>query len=155
MSILFEHASILITNEKDFSVIKDGFLGVDGSVIDYIGTEKPAKAYDEVRDFTDKLLMPGLINCHNHAAMTLTRGLGNDLPLQEWLFDNMMPLEDKFTGREVRAGAELALLEMIASGTTSFSDMYFFADETIDACLKAGIKANIARPIQTFDPNEK
>ncbi len=155
MSILFEHPSILITNEKDFSVIKDGYFGVDGSVIDYIGTEKPAKVYDEVRDFTGKLLMPGLINCHNHAAMTLTRGLGNDLPLQEWLFDNMMPLENKFGPREIRAGSELALLEMIASGTTSFSDMYFNEEEMIEACLKAGLKANIARPVQTFDPNEK
>ena len=154
MSILFEHADILITEADGFSEIKNGFLGVKGSKIAYIGQEKPAEEYDEVRDFSDKLLMPGLINTHCHAAMVMMRGLGSDLPLQEWLFDHMMPVEDRLTPKTTKAASELAILEMIASGTTSFSDMYFINRVTIEACLAAGLRANIARPIQCFDPNE-
>ncbi len=154
MSILFEHADILITEEKGFSEIKNGFLGVSGTKIDYIGSEHPAGNYDDVKDFSGKLLMPGLINTHCHAAMTMLRGLGSDLPLQEWLFEKMMPVEDRFTAQTMRAASELALLDMIATGTTSFSDMYFICDSTVKACLEAGIKANIARPIQCFDPAE-
>lgn len=154
MSILFEHADILITEENGFSEIKDGFLGVNGKKIDYIGKERPEKTYDEIRDYSSKLLMPGLINTHCHAAMVMLRGLGSDLPLQEWLFEKMMPVEDRFTAPTIQAATDLALLEMISTGTTSFSDMYFFCDTTIRSCIKAGIKANIARPIQCFDPNE-
>ena len=154
MSILFEHADILLTEENGFSEVKNGFLGVEGTKIDYIGHDRPAKAYDEVRDFSGKLLMPGLINTHCHAAMVMMRGLGSDLPLQEWLFGHMMPVEDRFTAATMKTASELALLEMIATGTTSFSDMYFINRSTIDPCLKAGIKANIARPIQCFDPSE-
>ncbi len=154
MKILFEHADILLTEEDGFSEIKNGFLGVNGSKISYIGKDRPRAKYDLVRDFSGKLLMPGLINTHCHAAMVMLRGLGSDLPLHEWLFEKMMPVEDRFKPASIRTATELALLEMIASGTVSFSDMYFFCDTTAKVCLKAGIKANIARPIQCFDPNE-
>ena len=154
MSILFEHADILLTEENGFSEIKNGFLGVNGKKIDYIGAERPERTYDEVRDFSGKLLMPGLINTHCHAAMVMLRGLGSDLPLQEWLFEKMMPVEDRFTSPTIQAATDLALLEMISTGTISFSDMYFFCDTTVRSCLEAGIKANIARPVQCFDPNE-
>ena len=154
MRTLFEHADILITEDDGFSVLKDAYLGVNGKRIDYIGKEKPAAAYDRNRDFSNKLLMPGLINTHCHAAMVMLRGLGTDLPLQEWLFDHMMPVEDRFTAPTIRAASELALLEMIATGTTSFSDMYFICGSTILPCIDAGIKANIARPIQSFDPDD-
>ncbi len=154
MSILFEHADILLTEENGFSEIKNGYLGVNGAKIDYIGKDRPVKEYAEMRDFSNKLLMPGLINTHCHAAMVMMRGLGSDLPLQEWLFDHMMPVEDRFTAETMKTASELALLEMIATGTTSFSDMYFINRSTIEPCLQAGIKANIARPIQCFDPEE-
>lgn len=154
MSILFEHADILLTEENGFSDIKDGYLAVEGSKISYIGKTRLEGKFDEVRDFSRKLLMPGLINTHCHAAMVMMRGLGSDLPLHEWLFDHMMPVEDRFTPETMKAASELALLEMIATGTTSFSDMYFVNRSTIDPCLQAGIKANIARPVQCFDPSE-
>ena len=154
MSILFEHADILLTEETGFSEIKNGYLAVDGTKISYIGSDRPSDTFDEVRDFSSKLLMPGLINTHCHAAMVMLRGLGSDLPLHEWLFGHMMPVEDRFTAATMKAASELALLEMIATGTTSFSDMYFINRSTIDPCLQAGIKANIARPIQCFDPSE-
>ena len=65
------------------------------------------RAYDEERDMTGKLLMPGLVNCHCHAAMTLLRGVGSDLPLNEWLFDKMMPVENRMTAEDITAGNEL------------------------------------------------
>ena len=154
MKILFEHANILITEENGFSELKDACLGVNGKFIDYIGTDKPDEEYDEVRNFDNKLLMPGLVNSHTHAAMVMLRGLGSDLPLQEWLFEKMMPVEDRFTAPTIRAASELALLEMISTGTTSFSDMYFINEATVLPCIEAGIKANIARPMQSFDPND-
>lgn len=155
MKTLFSHANILITEEDGFSELKDAYLGINGKRIDYIGKEKPTEQYDEVRDFSNKLLMPGLINSHCHAAMTMLRGLGSDLSLQEWLFEKMMPVEDKFTAPTIRAASELALLEMISTGTVSFSDMYFINEATILPCIEAGIKANIARPMQSFDPADK
>ena len=154
MKILFEHADILITEDTGFSEIKNGYLGVDGSKISYIGQDRPSEAYDEIRDFSNKLLMPGLINTHGHAAMVMLRGLGSDLPLHEWLFEKMMPVEDRFTAETIQAASELALLEMISTGTTSFSDMYFINEATVLPCIEAGIKANIARPMQSFDPND-
>ena len=152
MKILIEHANILITEDDGFSEIKDGYLGVNGKRIDYIGKEKPKGSYDVIKDYTNKLLMPGLINTHCHAAMTMLRGLGSDLPLQEWLFEKMMPVEDRFTAESIRAASELALLEMISTGTTSFCDMYFINEATVLPCLESGIKANICRPMQSFDP---
>ena len=103
---------------------------------------------------TGRLLAPGLINCHGHTAMTLLRGVGSDLPLQEWLFEKMMPIEDKFTARDIQVGNALALLEMISTGTTSYSDMYFHADTAVENAVAAGIKANLCRPNQCFNPEE-
>ena len=98
--------------------------------------------------------MPGLFNAHTHAAMTLLRGLGSDLPLQTWLFDYMFPTEDRLRDKDIRTGSELALLEMLSTGTVSFSDMYYVSWETAEACGRAGIKANLARAVQSFDPDE-
>ncbi len=155
MKILFEHADILITEGNGFSELKNAYLAVEGKKITYIGTERPEGHYDEVKDYSSKLLMPGLINTHCHAAMVMLRGLGSDLPLQEWLFEKMMPVEDRFDAKTIKAATYLALLEMISTGTVSFSDMYFFCPATAEACIEAGIKANICRPLQSFDPADK
>ncbi len=152
MTTLLANCDILC---GDYSVIKSGFLGIDGDTIDYIGKERPEKEYDFVKDMSNRLLMPGLINGHTHTPMTLLRGVGSDLPLQEWLFDNVFPIEDKLTAEEIRAGSELAVLEMLSTGTTSFSDMYMEPQVTIETVIKAGMKANICRPVQCFDPKEK
>ena len=86
--------------------------------------------------------------------MTLLRGVGSDLPLQEWLFEKMMPIEDQFTARDIQVGNALALLEMISTGTTSYSDMYFHADTAVENAVAAGIKANLCRPNQCFNKEE-
>lgn len=154
MKILFENADILLRSGEKFTVAENSFLAVDDDTISYIGRQRPDGDFDETKNMSGRLLMPGLINCHNHSPMVLLRGVGSDLPLQQWLFDTVFPIEDRLTAEEIKAGSELALLEMIAGGTVSFSDMYFEPQTTIQAVADAGMKANITRPVQSFDPNE-
>lgn len=154
MRRLFVNAGILAWENDAFHYIPNGCLGVDGDTIDYVGAQRPAQAYDEERDMTGKLLMPGLVNCHCHAAMTLLRGVGSDLPLNEWLFDKMMPVENRMTAEDITAGNELAMMEMIASGVTSFSDMYMEPRTAIRANEQIGMKMSLCRAIQSFDPTE-
>ncbi len=154
MKLLLSNCGILASGEGGFEYIPRGFLGIDGKSIDYIGEKKP-EGYERERDMTGTMLIPGLINAHTHTPMTLLRGVGSGLTLQEWLFDKIFPLEDRLTPEDVRAGSELALLEMLSTGTTSFTDMYMMPEETVEAVLGSGMKANICRPVQCFDENER
>ena len=156
MKLLLKNCDILAADGLGgYRWIKNGYLGINGDTIDYIGETMPEPAYDSEKNMTHRLLCPGLINCHGHTAMTLLRGVGSDLPLQEWLFEKMMPIEDKFTARDIKAGNALALLEMISTGTTSYSDMYFEPKTAVENAIQAGIKANISRPVQCFNPDER
>lgn len=146
MSILFKNAKILATVNGEFNVIENGYLGVDGASIDYIGTEKPEKVYDEEKDMYNKLLMPGLVNCHAHSAMNLLRGYASDFPLMEWLH-MVWPMEDKMRAEELRSGLEMSILEMLSSGTTSFSDMYMLPYITQKCVGESGMKADMTRVI--------
>ena len=103
---------------------------VHNSIIEYIGKEIPDERFDSVKDMSGKLVMPGLYNCHTHSSMVLLRGVGSGLPLNDWLFKAIFPVEDKLTENDIKAGSELAALEMISGGTVSFSDMYFFPKKT-------------------------
>lgn len=154
MSLLFKNCRILETKDGGFHEIVNGFLGVSGDIIDYIGQECPEKKYDEEKDMSGKLLMPGLVNAHTHSPMTLLRGVGSDTPLQDWLFNHVFPVEARMTEEDIETGTRLALLEMLSGGVTSFSDMYFMCGGTLKAVKESGIKANIGRPIQSFDENE-
>ncbi len=153
MRRLLSNCGILSSADEGFKYIPCGFLGVDGDAIDYIGGARP-EGYDAEMDMTGTVLIPGLVNAHTHTAMTLLRGVGSGLPLQNWLFDAVFPIEDRLTPELIRAGSELALLEMISTGTVSFSDMYMAPEETVEAVLRSGMKANICRPVQCFDPTE-
>lgn len=98
------------------------------------------------------VLLPGLVNCHTHAPMTLLRGYADDLELHVWLQEHIWPAERRFVGPEfVRDGTRLAIAEMFRSGTTCFNDMYFFADAAIEACLDAGIRASIGLIVIEFE----
>ena len=106
MSILFKNCKLLLRSENaDGSPAyraEDGFLGVEGKTIDYIGTQRPEKQYGEEKDMAGNLLMPGLANAHGHAAMTLVRGVGSDLSLQDWLsMDEKLRLPDQHAERGV------------------------------------------------------
>ena len=150
MKTLYQHADILLFENSACKVLKNGFLGVDGDTLSYIGDAAPEEPYDEQKDMHGKLLMPGLYNCHTHAPMVLLRGVGSDLPLDKWLYETVFPIEEKLTPESILAGSYLALMEMIAGGTVSFSDMYFFPDQTAAAVLDAGMKANLCRVVQAF-----
>ncbi|MBD5147581.1 MAG: amidohydrolase [Oscillibacter sp.] len=154
MKLLLKNCAVLATENGAFRYIRNGFLGIDGDTIVYVGETRPQEAYDQEKDMSRRMLLPGLINCHGHTAMTLLRGIGSDLPLQEWLFEKMMPIEDKLTAEDIQAGNALALLEMISTGTTSYSDMYFEPRTAVENAVESGIKANICRPVQCFDPSE-
>jgi 5-methylthioadenosine/S-adenosylhomocysteine deaminase len=102
------------------------------------------------------LLLPGLVNTHTHAAMTLLRGYADDMPLQEWLGTKIWPLEARLTGEDVYWGTRLACLEMIRSGTLAFNDMYFFMEEAARAVDGMGLRATLAHGfIDLGDPEKR
>ncbi|MBR7148384.1 MAG: amidohydrolase, partial [Firmicutes bacterium] len=90
-----------------------------------------------------------------HSPMSILRGIGSGLPLDKWLFDAIFPVEARMVPEDISVATRINLMEMIASGTVSFTDMYDQTWVTLDEVDKAGIKANLCRPIQCFDPNEK
>lgn len=109
---------------------------------------------DEVLDAGGGLVMPGLVNAHTHAAMTLFRGYADDKPLDEWLEEDIWPVEAHLTGQDVRAGAALGVLEMIKSGTTALADMYFCMDEVAEVVEKAGVRALLGHGIVTVGKDD-
>ena len=92
-------------------------------------------------------MLPGFVNAHGHAAMTMLRGLGEELPLMEWLQKKIWPVENKLDAETAYIGAQLALMEMLSTGTTCFADMYFFMDSVAEAVLAGGMRAGLSRGI--------
>lgn len=126
----------------------DQFVRVTGKTISYVGSEEPEHIRDEETvDGVNRIMLPGFVNTHSHIPMTLLRGYGEGLPLDRWLKEKMFPFEDRMTGDDMYWGTSLGLLEMIASGTVSYSDMYYHIDEISRATAEAGVKANIARGV--------
>ncbi|MDF9747264.1 amidohydrolase [Natrinema salsiterrestre] len=113
-----------------------------------IGPDLAGEA-DETLDAADSLVTPGFVNGHCHVAMTLLRGYADDKPLEAWLREDIWPAEGELTPEDVRAGAELGLLELIKSGTTAFADMYFHVPEVADAVETAGVRARLGHGIVT------
>jgi 5-methylthioadenosine/S-adenosylhomocysteine deaminase len=120
-----------------------------GDRIIEIGEGSPSGdwSFDETIDGKGKLYMPGLVNTHCHAAMSLLRGYGDDLALQVWLQEKMWPNEAKFGPKGVRAGTMLSIIEMIRSGTTCFVDMYDYMDEVAKAVEESGLRACLTRGV--------
>ncbi len=126
---------------------------VENGRIAYVGeTEQRA---DHVIDGKGNLLMPGFYNTHCHAAMTLFRGYGEDLPLDRWLNERIFPAEDRLNDKSVYVATMLGIAEMIRGGTVSFTDMYMFEDNVAQAAIESGIKANVSRCIVSFADMEK
>ncbi len=126
---------------------------VEDSKISYIGESLPEGTVGDVVDCKGNLLIPAFYNTHCHAAMTLFRGYGEDLPLQRWLEERIFPAEERLTYQSVHVASKLAIAEMLRTGTASFSDMYMFVDAVAEAVLETGIKANLSRSLVSFDPN--
>jgi 5-methylthioadenosine/S-adenosylhomocysteine deaminase len=112
-----------------------------------VGPGVAPAAGDEVLDAQGLALIPGLVNAHTHAAMTLFRGFADDLPLMEWLERHIWPVEKRLTDDDVYWGTRLACLEMVRNGITSFFDMYWHADAAAHAVEDAGIRAVTAAPL--------
>lgn len=100
---------------------------------------------DRVINGDQLIIMPGFVNTHGHAAMTLLRSYADDMPLKDWLEQKIWPVEEHLTGDDVYWGTMLALAEMIRGGTTTFTDMYFFMDRVAEAAADSGIRAVLSR----------
>lgn len=137
------------------STYENGSLAISGDTISFVGDggAGPTLA-KKVIDARGGLVLPGLINGHTHAAMTLFRGLADDLPLMEWLNNYIFPVENRMDGDFVFTGTLLACAEMIMSGTTTFCDMYLFENEVARAAQRAGVRCIVGEVLYDFDsPN--
>lgn len=125
----------------------------EGKIIAIIAQKECLDLFEseDIQIFDNHVIMPGMINAHGHAAMTLFRGLADDLPLMDWLNDHIWPAEGKWVSEEfVYEGTKLAIAEMLKSGTSYFSDMYFFPEIAAKAVLESGIRAQLCCPILDF-----
>ena len=153
--LIIKNGTILTMDEAG-QVIEGGLLRIEGSRITYCGPaqeaqESPPSPQRRELDARGGLIMPGLINGHTHAAMTLMRGLADDLPLDVWLNRHIFPAEKNLTPEAVYWGSMLACLEMIRSGTTAFCDMYLFAGQVAQAAQDAGLRATVGEVLYDFD----
>lgn len=151
---------LVVTLDDDWRVIPDGGVAVrQGAILSVASSAEIQRVYraDQVIDANGHALMPGLVNAHTHAPMTLFRGLADDLPLDTWLHDHIWPAEAWAVKPEmVHWGTLLAAAEMIRGGTTLFTDMYFFEDRIGQAAKTAGIRAVLGEALLDFpSPNSK
>lgn len=117
-----------------------------GKIVDLLPHDSAAQQYHPrtLEKLPSHALIPGLINCHTHASMTLLRGIADDMHLMDWLQNHIWPLEHKWVGESfVRDGTDIAIAEMIRGGTTCFNDMYFFPEITAQQAIQHGIRASI------------
>ncbi|MFK3680376.1 TRZ/ATZ family hydrolase [Pseudomonas sp. NPDC088890] len=141
----------LVPVEPAGVVLEGHALGLRNGLIAWIGPRERAPAANEVRELPDCLLCPGLVNAHGHAAMTLFRGLADDLPLMTWLHEHIWPAEGRWVDEGfVRDGTDLAIAEQLKGGITCFADMYFYPREACDRVHRSGIRAQVAVPLLDF-----
>ncbi|MFP4174442.1 MAG: amidohydrolase [Halobacteriales archaeon] len=143
-------------------LVEDGHVYADGTVVradigvrdGRIAEVGDIEDADRVLDASDCLVLPGMVNAHTHASMSLLRGYADDLPLQTWLEDHIWPIEAHITAEDIRTGAELAAVEMIRGGTTAFADMYFEMGEVADAVEDSGLRAALGYGIITVGKDD-
>ena len=127
-------------SERTDAVFGDIVLGEDGCISDI--TEPNYAVGKTLFDGRGKCAaLPGLINAHTHVSMTLLRGIGEELPLMDWLEKKIFPAEAKLTAQNIRNGADLTMLEMISAGVTGFIDMYYCMEEVAESVLESGVRA--------------
>jgi 5-methylthioadenosine/S-adenosylhomocysteine deaminase len=153
VALVITNATV-VTVDGTRRILAPGAVAIDGA--DIVGVDTPtaiAAAFQprQTIDGTGQILLPGLINTHGHAPMVLFRGLGSDLNLMDWLQQYIFPAEAKsVTPAFVRTGTQLAALEMIRSGTTTFADMYYFEEEVAKAASEAGLRGVLGQTIIKF-----
>lgn len=159
MALLFTHATVLPMTEADGRLQTfTGAVGVEGNRIALVTTDDRAveafrAAHPAVReiDCTGRLVMPGLVNTHCHAAMTLQRNFADDISLMKWLHDYIWPFEAHQTPDDVALGMTLGIAEMLLGGITSFVDMYYFENRCVETVERLGIRAMLG--CNYFDTN--
>ena len=153
VDLLLTNAVVLTMDEK-LTQYEPGAVAIKGNCLAAVGIESDLLDQylaSEIIDCQGKVLMPGLVNAHTHAAMTLLRGIADDLRLDVWLLGYMMPVEREFVSPEfVRLGTLLACAEMIRSGVTCFADMYYFESHVASATAQVGLRAVCAQTVYKF-----
>ncbi|MBB1485986.1 TRZ/ATZ family hydrolase [Oceanospirillum sediminis] len=148
------HARWIIPVDPQRSVLEHHSLAIaEGRVLAILPTEQARTDYTagHTLELTDHAIMPGLINAHGHAAMSLFRGLADDLALMTWLQEHIWPAEGQWVSPDfVRDGTRLAIAEMLKSGTTCFSDMYFYPDVCAETASELKMRAQVCCPILDF-----
>jgi 5-methylthioadenosine/S-adenosylhomocysteine deaminase len=137
-SVIYENYSLVIN---------------EGKILDLLDSQQARYQYQAklLQSLPEHALIPGLINCHTHAAMSLLSGIADDLPLMEWLQNHIWPAEQQWVSESfVRDGTDLAIAQMLRSGTTCFNDMYFFPEIVAQQVLKNGMRANIGLIVFDF-----
>ncbi|MGC9120623.1 MAG: amidohydrolase [Sulfurihydrogenibium sp.] len=141
----------ILTMDENFTEYKNGYIAIkDGKIVE-VGEGKEEFQAKEIIDLNSNVVIPGLINTHTHAAMTLLRGYGSDNPLKVWLEQYIWPVEGKYVSYEfVKDGTDLACYEMIRNGITCFVDMYFYENAVADSIKEAGLKGVLTTGILDF-----
>ena len=146
MSLLIRDCSWILTQDASRNVLRDSSVYVENGRIVEIGKKTTGDA-DQILNGERMILLPGLVNTHTHIPMVIFRGYADDMPLQEWLSNKIWKLEPNMTRETCYWGAMLACLEMIASGTTTFNDMYFYVEDVARAVEEAGLRAMLSSVI--------
>lgn len=145
MKYLFKNAKVLTMNSQ-MEILDDCDVLVENDCIKCVGNIGPEdRDKAQAIDCTGKLLMPGFINGHTHVPMSILRNYADDMELQTWLFKYIFPVEERLTGEDVFFSSLLGIMEMLATGTTCFIDMYFFMDDIARAVEMSGIRAHLSR----------
>lgn len=157
MKILIKNVEEIYT-AGSYGAKKNNYILIEDQVIKEIALMdnfSEVDDYDHIIDAAGKIALPGFINTHTHAAMTLMRGYADDMPLQSWLQNKIWPFEAQLSADDIYWGTALAIMEMIKSGTTTFSDMYFAMDRVAEIVESSGIRAVLAEGLIEANDGQK
>ncbi|WP_110952877.1 amidohydrolase [Anaerosinus massiliensis] len=146
---LLKNATVLMEN----GMVQEADILIENDTIETIGSIDEKGAFDRVINCTNKLVIPGLVNTHTHAAMTLLRSYADDMQLMDWLENKIWPVEAKMKSDDIYWGSMLAIAEMIKTGTTTFADMYSEMHRVGDAVAETGIRGVLSRGMIGIAPN--
>lgn len=152
MDILFKNANIVTCDDEQF-LVENAYLGIENGKIVHLSVEKPQASAGKVIDAKGKVLMPGLVNTHTHIPMSCLRTYAEDLALQEWLEDHIFKAEAKLDQKCIEISAKLTIAEMLSTGTTSFTDMYYKMPAIAKVVADTKIRANLCNGAMCFTPN--
>ena len=152
MDLLIKNGTVVTCNDKN-EVLEDVCISIKDGIIESIDSIEniDESKYKRVIDAKNKIVMPGLVNAHTHSGMSIFRNFTQEMPLEEWLFDNIFPVEAKLTKEDIHYGTMLSIAEMIKGGTTTFADMYYYMDEVASLVEKTGIRANLSKSVLSLN----